>query len=1016
MKNKKLFGVLSLLLATGLILTGCNKSNKESSGSEQPSSSEPAPVKQKFTVNFVVEGVTTYTCEVEDGGFATYPYDNPTKAPDAQSPKYRFRGWDNNIFAPITANTTFTAEFAEYAEEYVIDDFESYTNSAMVKDGGWHPITYGGSGWTTTTKATVSLSHNATQGSNALRFDAWENDVGFKFAKEIDGSSFTKSVNALQFSWMVPDINTVSILLYGTVTISGQTVSAYFNNKFQPKTSEYVQYTIPLNDSNWALYGESGKTIASVADWTGVHEDDILHYLTKIEFYIQGSNGGQPFVSFCDSIKFVTIDDPQHIEYEKINKYSCYTGYNENDNTVRIDIEENGNATLGIIDLETPLVYNGTVTENEDSFTFTSNELTYIGKKVNAGKAIKCLSVTGSIAEQIGKMELNAVQLVENFDQYTEDGLAYYQSNPKNNRSGCRGAYYSEYYSGNADDDTQWGGNKWSLMGGSGDQLKLMTDGGHSGNQYVSMKHSHDNAMRYMQWGLFDGSSDVNAFRGDTMSFWAKTSGAISEFKVYMYSQSTPDNSTKDSYVRSDTFSETSAVGEWKHYEIGLDPSAVYYGFCVLIQPKSEPQSFLYIDDVEVYTASPYATYVPPEPLSVPKNVSYVAKVNNDLVKVALEPRTSNRGQLKIPGTTAKTFYYSLTDDTFEITVGGAAAFTYRGTMSQDQKTITFISVTGTDTQLVSMFNNVNFVMTEYADNAESYEDSGKMYYQGNRNERNISGARGAYYCEYEYSSGTTEVGGPGWLLMGGNGDQLNLDTSAGSPTTDWSKSLSMKASSNGRMRYMQWNLFKGKGKGSEGHTGFNKFGVYLNNTNDAELSLELSVYFAKKVNQDNVNSARVYKTITVEAHSGWQFYELNLDPTITYYGYSIVFDKLDSGSCFMNVDKAFYYNDYENPEVNYFAKKNLSLTGNVTEGAASLVFDNNGVVKFTCADAGITNASYTYFMKMANSSTQQMVIRISDQITVTGTYSVSSGGVVTFTVTAVTGDSPINVGASFSS
>ena len=753
-----------------------------------------------------------------------------------------------------------------------------------------------------------------------------------------------------------------------------------------------------------------------MADWTGVHQDDILHYLTKIEFYIQGSNNGQPFVSFCDSIKFVTIDNPEHIEYEKINNYSCFTGYNENDNTVRIDIEDNGNANLGIIDLETPLNYSGTVTQNEDSFTFTSDELVYVGKKINAGKGIKCLSVSGPIADQIGMMDLNAVQTVDNFDQYTEDGKAYYQGNPKNERSGCRGAYYSEYYSGDANDDTQWGGNKWKLLGGDGDQLKLMTDGGHSGDQYVSLKHSDTNAIRYMQWGLYDGSSDINAFRGSTMGFWAKTTGAISEFKVYMYSQTTPDNATKDSYVRSDTFSEASAVGEWKHYEIGLDPTAVYYGFCVLIQPKTDPESFLYIDDVEVYTANPYETYTPPEPLSVPKNVSYVAKVNNDLVKVALEPRTSNRGQLKIPGSSAKTFYYSLTDDTFEITVGGASAFTYRGTMSQDQKTITFISVTGSDTNLVSMFNNVSFVMTEYADNAESYTESGKMYYQSNRNEKNRSGARGAYYCEYEYSSGTTEVGGPGWLLMGGNGDQLDLDTSTGGPSTDWSKTLRMKASSNGKMRYMQWNLFKGKGKGSEGHTGFNKFGIYFNNTNDVDLTLDISVYYAKKVNQDNVNSSRVHKTVTVEAHSTWKFCELNLDPTITYYGYSIVFDKLDNGSCFMNVDKAFYYNDYENPEVNYFAKKDLSLSGNVTAGASSLTFDDGGVVKFTCADAGISNTSYRYSMSMYNSSTQQMTITINDETSVVGTYSVSSIGVVTFTVTAVTGETPINVGATFTS
>ncbi len=329
MRNKKLFGVLSLLLATSMILCGCDNNPKTSSTSSETDipSSEPDLPKQKYTVNFVVDGVTTYSCEVEEGDFAYYPYANPTKAPDAESPRYRFKGWDKSIFLPITANTTFTAEFAQYAEEYVIDDFEGYVNTAELKDAGWQPITYGGSGWTTNTKATVSLGHKATEGSNSLRFDGWENDVGFKFAKELDCTQFTKSVNALQFSWMVPDINTISVLIYGTITASGQTVSAYFSNKFKPKSSEYVEYTIPLDDPNWALYGEAGKSIASVAEWSGIHQDDVISRINKIEFYMQGSNGGQPFVAFCDSIKFVTIEDSARAEYEAMNNYSCYTGY-----------------------------------------------------------------------------------------------------------------------------------------------------------------------------------------------------------------------------------------------------------------------------------------------------------------------------------------------------------------------------------------------------------------------------------------------------------------------------------------------------------------------------------------------------------------------------------------------------------------------------------------------------------------------------------------------------------------
>ncbi len=613
------------------------------------------------------------------------------------------------------------------------------------------------------------------------------------------------------------------------------------------------------------------------------------------------------------------------------------------------------------------------------------------------------------MAEQIGQMELGSVQTVDNFEQYETDGQAYYEGHPKSERSGCRGAYYSEYYSGNVNDDTQWGGNKWSLMRGNGDQLKLMTDGGHTGDNYVSMKHSTGAAMRYMQWGLYDGSSHVNSFRGSSMGFWAKTTGPISNFKVYMYAQTNPENATKDNYVRAESFSAPSELSEWTHFDVSLDPSTVYYGFCVLIQPESDPESYLYMDDIEVYLANPYETYVPPKPLSVPINFTYTAKVNNGLMTATLEPKSKTAGQFKVPNLSlTKNFSYTFAEDEITIKFTSPAAVTYVGTLSQDQKTITFKSITGSG-QIYDLINGLGFTSLEYADNAESYDDSGTMYYQGNKNEKRRSGARGAYYCEYEYSTGNTSVGGPGWLLMGGNGDQLNLDKSV---KKDGSKSLNMKASSNGRMRYMQWNLYKGKG--SDGHTGFNRFGLYFMNNNGVDIDLTVSVYYAKKVTTDNVNSACTNKKITLAANSAWTFYELELDPTVTYYGYSIVFDKLASSSYFINVDKAFYFNDFDNPECQFFAKKNLVLTGNVTAGEASLTFDDNGVVKFTCADAGLENVSYRYAIRMRNNTVQEMTIYINDEITATGVYSITSGGNVSFSIDSVTGESPINEGASF--
>ena len=182
------------------------------------------------------------------------------------------------------------------------------------------------------------------------------------------------------------------------------------------------------------------------------------------------------------------------------------------------------------------------------NMTFTSANagatLVYKAQLKNGGQSMKFVEASGALASAVTGVDLNAVQVVDNFDQYASAGQAYYQGNTdKNARSGARGAYYSEYCPGGSV-STEWGGAGWSLMGGSGNQLDLKTNGGHSGNNYISMKNSSSYGMRYMQWGLFDGTSEQNNFRGSKLSFWYKTDGKVPEFTVAMYSQTAPRNAT----------------------------------------------------------------------------------------------------------------------------------------------------------------------------------------------------------------------------------------------------------------------------------------------------------------------------------------------------------------------------------------------------------------------------------------------------------------------------------------
>ena len=1047
MKNKNKLAFLSVAFATLLAVGACNvntPSSKEKSqtvsslndntsiqGSESiapssdiassssennnssVSSSSSDITTNKYTVTFVVEGQTVYTVEVEEGEVAAYQGAEPTKT-DTSGTLYRFKGWSPDVSQPITQNTTFVAQFSAYANEQMIDDFESYEDSPSMKDEGWTALGYSNATqtWTNETGATVSLGSKSEDGQKSLRFDAWENGVGYKFAKIFQGGEFANSANALQFKLMVPQINTVKVLLHAKMTIAGSVQSPAFHYTLNVQSGDFVEYTIPLNDPNWALWGESGKSIAWAADWLGVHEDDLLNYLTRIEFYIQGNDGanGLPYVAFLDSAKFVTLNNPALTQTENLTLKDRYTAKLNDDTTLRLDVGANNAATATIIDLETPVSVNGTLAVNGRDVTFTSSALTYVGKLTNNGNLIKYQSATGTLKDLVEDVDLVGVQVVDNFEQYTSDGKAYYQNSPADQRSGCRGAYYSEYYAGSG--SSPWGGNGWQLMGGDGSQLKLKQDaaGAHSGNNYLCLKNSKDKAMRYMQWGLFDGTSEQNAFRGSKFGFWAKSNGWVKSFKLYMYSQTAPTNATKDNYVKSYQFTEQEALGEWKHYEIELNPNAVYYGYMVLIEKNydmSGNEAYLYIDDVEVYGANPYAAYVAPapeQPFAFKPNLQYNAKING-LIQAILTPGDGNTVTISAPGL-GLTVNGTYTVDNKDIAMDLGDGITYTVTASEDGYDLTFKSVTGTGA-VAQALNNLSFSMLLYGDNAESYESSGTMYYQGNTREDAMSGARGAYYCDYYTGSGSSPLGGSGWSLMGGSGDQLSLDTEN---HHEGKQSLKLKKSSAGAMRYIQWDLYKGTARPI---TGVDKFTVYLKNQATSDTVLKLYVFTAQKITSSNQTTARVVADITLSASQDWTQYQIDLDPTQTYYGYGVY---LASASAvgYINLDNAMFTGQDNNPTLEFYAKKDLVLNGTISAGAASIKFDDNGVAYLTCEALSASNVEGTYYMSMTD--TRQEILVVVANTMIIASYKVYVTGQVEFIVQNVMGDlaSYIPVGTTF--
>ena len=970
-----------------------------------------------YTVTFMNGDVVFDTQQVTHGEKATAPANNPTKAApeDGSVLKYEFRGWDKDLDAIITSDTVINAKFAAYAAEIKVDDFEGYADKdALKEDGKWAALGYNGTTqeWTTDTKADVSLGSKTASGSKSLRFDAWANTNDYKIQKTFTTGQFDKSANALRFSLRAPRCFTSKVLLYVNALVNNEVTEVKFVYTLNISSSELVEYTIPLADEGWLAWGNAQYgTLHTLAEGAGISEDDALLTATKIEFYFNGNDGagGQPAIMFLDELKFVTLESPAKGEIEEMGSYTRYTGLAASGNTIELNIGAQGAATAKVLDMKDQPTIPGTIAVSGKEVTFTSADqgatLVYKGKLVDGGQSIQGISADGAYKELVGAMNLLAVQTVDNYDQYETDGVAWYQGNKDNpeRRSGARGAYYSEYYPGGSV-QAEFGGAGWSLMGGSGDQLKLKQDGGHSGQNYLCMKNSATYGMRYMQFGLIDGTSEQNNFRGNKLSFWARTNGLVKAFKVSMYSQTKPRNATKDQQVKSVTFTETKAIGSWKRYEVELNPKLTYYGFCIFMEKNQSADSYLYIDDVEVFgEASPYAQ---PD-ITMPKNMVYNAKISG-LIKASLKITSDTAAKLTCPGLGMDLdATYVTTAEEIEVSLPGDVKYT--ATVIDDGRTLKFKSVSG-EGVVANALNNLSFSMLKYADNAEQYSSSGTMYYQGNKDESQISGARGAYHCDY-YTGGTTNlspIGGNGWSLMGGNGDQLSLDTTT---AADGSNSLKMKFSTAGNMRYLQWCLNKGTG---DGFSNVNKFGIYFKNPNNYAVAIKLYAYFVKQLTPSTQGDAsRTVKELSIPANSDWTFYSMDLNTAKTYYGYGIYMNyKANTG--YLNVDKAYFYNDYENPDVNFFAANGLELSGEITAGDAKFTFGENGAVGLTCAALGGT-VNGTYALRMGESA-QEMVITVSGDVagTITGTYAVSAQGIVTFTVTAATGAfaAGVNVGA----
>lgn len=337
-----------------------------------------------------------------------------------------------------------------------------------------------------------------------------------------------------------------------------------------------------------------------------------------------------------------TCEESNAIDAASLN--GVYTGVGQDASTYKLTIA-NPNVVIESLDKASNISINGTYAMVDAdtvkcSFVFNTLDVDYTFDVSSDLSEMTFVSKTGAGAAYVTQIsKLNKVYTVENFESYTQSGQGYTDSTKKYQTTGMRAAFYADYYTGSS--TSEIGGSGWQLMT-STDNTNYNGSKGHNGSKVGIFKFSSGNGMRYMSMNELYGVPAVIG-KGTVLSFWARgaytnqnyNTNHASNTPMKMYAFYTTPLTPGTQSTREEMEFTVQAGSEWQHFEMPLTAGRTYLGFGFYAKQTSGSAQYLPIDDVEIYTASPYATYVAP-----------VAVTGVSVAPTALELTTGGHSQL----------------------------------------------------------------------------------------------------------------------------------------------------------------------------------------------------------------------------------------------------------------------------------------------------------------------------------------------------------------------------------
>lgn len=203
----------------------------------------------------------------------------------------------------------------------------------------------------------------------------------------------------------------------------------------------------------------------------------------------------------------------------------------------------------------------------------------------------------------------------------------------------------------------------------------------------------------------------------------------------------------------------------------------------------------------------------------------------------------------------------------------------------------------------VSIFEGMKFIPKVYLiDDFQDYESTGQGYDQNHTDPTQATGMRAHYYSDFYNGGSGSPIGGNGWSLMGST-DYLDLSTTVGHND---SKSAKYKYNTSCAMRMISGDICKLPTAPALGNG--RTFSFFAKGGSTQNITIKVRVYYdsAQLTPSTQQSNSTLKENIVINANSDWTQIEVPLDPTKTYYGFSITTVANYSGST-----DYFYVDDF---------------------------------------------------------------------------------------------------------